>query len=140
MNYFMNQSDAGPAPFAANISQMAMRNRNFRTSVWTGDYLQMTLMCIPVCGDIGLEIHPDTDQLICVECGRAMAKMGECQQRLNLQQQLCSGDAVFVPAGMWHNIINVGKEPLKLASVYAPPHHPRGTVHRTKADAEAMEG
>ena len=132
-------SDHGPAPFAANIVCEAGQNRNFRTAFWTGCHFQMTLMSIPVCGEIGVEMHPDTDQLIRVEAGYALVCMGDCRERLDFQRRLSTGDAVFVPGGTWHNILNAGNCPLKLSSIYAPPQHSRGTVHRTKADAAANE-
>jgi mannose-6-phosphate isomerase-like protein (cupin superfamily) len=62
--------------------------------------------------------------------------MGKCKSELDFQQKVYTGDAVFVPAGFWHNIINTEKTSLKVSSIYAPPHHPRGTVQATKADAE----
>ena len=96
----------------------------------------MTLMCIPPCGEIGPEIHEDTDQLVRVEQGSAAVQMGKCEYRQDFYKNMCQGDAVFIPAGTWHNIINIGKTPLKVTSVYAPPHHPWGTVHPTKADAQ----
>ena len=101
--------------------------------------MQMTLMCIPACGDIGVEMHPDTDQLIRVEAGRATVCMGACRDKLDIHHRLGVGDAVFVPKGTWHNILNAGNCPLKLSSVYAPPHHPRGTIHATKEEAEEKE-
>lgn len=130
------RTDHGPDPYIINIEQAAVKNRNFRTTVWTGCHLQMTLMCIPPCGEIGLEIHPDTDQYIRIECGRAAVKMGGCRERLDLRCKMCRGDVVFIPAGTWHNVINTGRVPLKVSVVYAPPHHPAGTVHRTREDAE----
>ena len=133
-HYCTPQRDYGGSPFVANTEQFAMRNTNFRTAIWTGDYLQMTLMHIPPCGEVGLEIHPDTDQLIRVEQGNAVVKMGDDKKQLDFQQYANKGDAIFVPAGTWHNIINVGRSPLKLSSIYAPPHHPKGTIHRTKSD------
>jgi mannose-6-phosphate isomerase-like protein (cupin superfamily) len=126
----VKEMDFGPEPYVAEIERMAVENQNFREAIWTGEYLQMTLMSIPVCGEIGLENHQDTDQLIRVEQGRAIVKMGMCEDRLDIQKCLCSGDAVFVPAGTWHNVINAGRGMLKVSSVYAPPHHPRGTVQR----------
>lgn len=96
----------------------------------------MTLMCIPACSDISLEIHEDTDQLIRIEQGMAMVKMGDCEKDLDFQKKVYKGDSIFVPAGTWHNVINIGRSPLKLSSVYAPPHHPVGTIHRTKEEAE----
>ena len=132
--------DHGPAPFTANIPACAGNNRNFRTAFWTGQHLQMTLMCIPIRGDIGLEMHPDTDQYIRVEQGQALVCMGGTSDTLDRRCRLRDGDGVFVPSGTWHNIVNTGSCPLKLSSVYDPPHHPQGTIHCTKADAQREEG
>lgn len=134
--HYNNQMDHGPNPYVANIEQEALQNRNFRTAVWTGCHLQMTVMCIPPCGEIGLEVHGDTDQLIRVEQGRAAVRIGKCADKPDFQQNMCEGDAVFIPAGTWHNVVNIGRQALKVSSVYAPPNHPRGTVHFTRADAE----
>ena len=133
------ETDHGPKAFAANIVRAARQNQNFRTAFWTGPHLQMTLMSIPPCGEIGVELHSDTDQLIRVEEGQALVRMGDCRENLNFQCCLGVGDAVFVPSGTWHNVLNTGNCPLKLSSIYAPPHHPQGTVHRTKAEAEKEE-
>lgn len=99
----------------------------------------MTLMCIPACGDIGVEMHPDTDQFIRVEGGEALVRIGSCRENLDICHHLGAGDGVFVPCGTWHNVLNTGNCPLMLSSIYAPPQHPKGTVHRTKADAEHEE-
>lgn len=133
------KTDHGPKPFVTNITREARQNQNFRTALWTGHHLQMTLMCIPVSCDIGVENHPETDQLIRVEEGQALVRMGSGKERLDVQHRLRTGDAVFVPCGTWHNVMNTGRCPLKLSSIYAPPNHPRGTVHPTKADAEHEE-
>ena len=130
------ETDRGPKPYAANIMHTARQNHNFRTAFWSGCHLQMTLMCIPVCGDIGVEMHSDTDQFIRVEEGQAIVRMGTCKDKLDFHYRLGVGDAVFVPSGTWHNVSNTGNCPLKLSSLYAPPKHPRGTIHHTKADAE----
>lgn len=129
------ETDHGPKPFVANIMCMARQNQNFRTAFWTGCHLQMTFMCIPRCGEIGVEMHPDTDQCIRVEEGKAIVWMGTCKEKLDTQCHLNTGDAVFVPGGTWHNVVNCGNASLKLSSIYAPPKHPRGTIHRTKAEA-----
>lgn len=133
---FDRQKQQKAEPSVENVLQRAVRNTNYRTEIWTGCYAQMTLMCIPVCSDIGLEIHEDTDQIIRIEQGMGLVKMGDCKDHLDFQKEVCKGDTIFVPAGTWHNVINIGRIPLKVSSVYAPPHHPVGTIHRTRKEAE----
>ena len=135
-NYYGMQTDWNPSPCIVNVPQKAIKNTNYRTTLWTGCYAQMTLMCIPVCSDIGLEIHKDTDQIIRIEQGMAIIEMGACENLLDIQEEVCMGDTIFIPAGTWHNIINIGRMPLKLSVIYAPPHHAAGTVHCTKEDAQ----
>ena len=98
--------------------------------------MQLTLMSIPVHGDIGVEMHPDVDQFIRIESGCAKVYMGNCQNALREVETVNGNYAIIVPAGTWHNVVNVGNKPLKVYSLYAPPQHPSGTVHKTKADAE----
>lgn len=131
--------DFGPEPLIFNIDHAAKMNPNFRTTLWTGRDMQLTLMSIPAGGDIGLEIHEDVDQFIRIESGRAMVMMGQCRNDLYKKQCVDDNYAILIPAGTWHNIVNAGNTPLKLYSIYAPPQHPFGTVHRTKADAEHSE-
>lgn len=128
--------DHGPNPYVTNIHEAAMRNNNFRTALWTGEYLQLTLMSIDVCGDIGLEMHPDVDQFLRIEQGQGLVMMGEDKNNLCYQQRVCEDYAIFVPAGTWHNLINTGNIPIKLYSIYAPPNHPHGTIQVTKEDEE----
>lgn len=130
-------TDYGPEPFVVNIDSATRQNGYFRLALWTGQYLQLTLMCIR--DEIGLEIHPDTDQFIRVEEGCGLVMMGKNENNLNYQARIGKDSAVFVPAGTWHNIINCGNCPLKVYTIYAPPHHPRGTTHCTREDAEAAE-
>lgn len=120
--------DFGPNPFVAKVGQLAGCNTNFRTAIWTGEYGQMTLMCIPVHGEVGMEIHEDTDQILRVEQGFGMVYMGEHQEHMDYSVRVSQGDTIFVPAGAWHNLVNAGRVPLRLSSIYAPPHHKRGTV------------
>lgn len=131
--------DYGPDPFITNINKAARQNDKYRTALWTGQHLQLTLMSIPVGGAIGLEVHPDTNQFLRIESGSGMAMMGPAENRLYYQRPVCEGNAVFVPAGTWHNVLNTGDCPLKLYTLYAPPHHPRGTVQATKAAADREE-
>lgn len=131
--------DYGPQPFVVNIEEATKQNNTFRTALWTGSYLQLTLMSIPVEGEIGLESHPNLDQFIRIEQGQGLVKMGARKDYLDFQERVYDNFAFIIPAGKWHNLINTGYEPIKLYSIYAPPQHPRGTVHVTKADAEAAE-
>lgn len=131
--------DYGPEPYVVNIEKAARENNNFRTALWTGSHLQVTLMSIKVGEDIGLEIHPNTDQFIRIEEGQGLVKIGDRKDQLDFQRNIHDDFAIMIPAGKWHNIINTGNIPLKLYSIYAPPEHPRGTVHETKAIAEAAE-
>ncbi|HPL98643.1 MAG TPA: cupin domain-containing protein [Bacillota bacterium] len=135
----MELQDYGPEPFVVNIEEASKQNNNFRTALWTGRHLQLTLMSIRVGGDIGLEMHPDLDQFIRIEEGQGIVKMGDRKDRLNFQRKVYDDFAFIIPAGTWHNLINTGNIPIKLYSIYAPPQHPKGTVHKTKADAEAAE-
>ena len=132
----MPSIDQGPAPFVTDIEKMTRQNTNYRTALWTGPHLQLTLMCIPVGGEIGSEVHPDTDQFLRIESGSGMTMMGPAENRLSFRKPVSAGCAVFVPAGTWHNIINTGHCPLKIYTVYAPPHHPHATVQATKAAAD----
>lgn len=133
-NYHGQSQNQGPEPVVVNIQCSTQNNTNFRTVLWTGQNLQLTLMCIPVGGDIGVELHEDVDQFIRIVSGCALVKTGCNQDALPRQQQVDGNYALMIPAGTWHNIVNVGNVPLKLYSVYAPPKHPFGTIHKTKAD------
>lgn len=124
--------DYGPQPFVIDISKASKQNNTFRTALWTGSHLQVTLMSIKVGDDIGLEIHPNTDQFIRIEDGQAIVKMGKNKDNLDFQANAYDDYAIMIPAGTWHNIINTGKKPLKVYSIYAPPQHPHGVVHVTK--------
>ena len=128
--------DYGPEPFVFNIHHATVMNPNFRTTLWTGNDLQLTLMSIPVGGSIGVEIHENVDQFIRIESGYAKVYFGNREQDLREVGNINENYAILIPAGTWHNIVNIGKTPLKLYSLYAPPQHPHGTVHQTKEDAE----
>ncbi|MGG6432410.1 cupin domain-containing protein [Anoxybacillus sp. D401a] len=131
--------DYGPNPFVIQIEEATKRNNMFRTTLWTGPHLQVTLMSLRVGEDIGLEIHPGVDQFLRIEQGEGIVRMGKKKNELTFERRVGDGSAIFVPAGTWHNVMNIGNVPLKLYSIYAPPQHPAGTVHPTKADALAAE-
>jgi mannose-6-phosphate isomerase-like protein (cupin superfamily) len=135
----INLKDYGPQPYVVNIEQATTQNNTYRTALWTGCHLQVTLMSINVGEDIGLEIHPKVDQFIRIEEGQALVQMGTSKDNLDYEEKVYDDFAIMIPAGKWHNVINIGNEPLKLYAIYAPPEHPRDTVHETKAIAEAAE-
>jgi mannose-6-phosphate isomerase-like protein (cupin superfamily) len=132
-------TDQGPNPYVVDIEEATKRNNNFRTALWTGRHMQVTLMSLKPGEDIGLEVHPDVDQFLRVEQGQGIVRMGRRRNNLNIVRRIDDGTAIMVPAGTWHNVENTGNRPLKLYSIYAPPEHPRGTVHVTKAEAMAAE-
>lgn len=116
-----------------NILRMASENDDFRREVVTGPHAQVVLMAIPPGEEIGEEVHPDVDQILLFVEGRGESILdGETGS-------IGPSDLVLVRAGTRHNFRNLGDEPLRLVTVYAPPEHPAGTVHRTKAEADAAE-
>lgn len=135
----MELKDYGANPFVTNIEEATKQNSNYRTALWTGSHLQVTLMSIEVGEDIGLEVHPDIDQFLRVEEGQGLVQMGNSEDDLDFEKNAEDDDAIFVPAGKWHNVTNKGDKPLKLYSIYAPAEHPHGTVHKTRADGMAAE-
>lgn len=139
MNNNNNIKDYGPEPLVIDISKVTELNNTFRTVLWTGENLQVTLMSIAVGDDIGLEIHDTGDQFIRIEEGEGIVRMGDNKDNLDFQRRFSDDYAIMIPAGKWHNIINTGNEPIKLYAIYAPPEHPSNTVHQTKADAQASE-
>jgi mannose-6-phosphate isomerase-like protein (cupin superfamily) len=125
--------------WSADIEQATIGNTTFRTVLFTGAHTQLTVMHLEVGEEIGVEAHPHLDQFIRVEQGSASVTMGRAEDRVDETHDLADDWAVIIPAGVWHNVINTGDGPLKLYSLYSPPEHPDGTVHATKADADAAE-
>ena len=129
--------DYGKLPLVVNIDQAAKKNNTYRTALWTGKHFQITLMSINPGEDIGMEVHPTTDQFIRIEDGQGLVQMGNTKENLDFQVMAYTDYAIVIPAGKWHNVINTGHTPLKLYVIYAPPQHPFGTVQATKAIAMA---
>ena len=120
--------------YAENIERLTLRNNSFRQVLYTAPHSQLVLMALLPGEEIGLEVHPDNDQFFRVEKGQGTVVIDGQSQSIE------DGFAVVVPAGAEHNIINRSdSEPLKLYTIYAPAHHPDGTVHHTKAEAMAAE-
>ena len=120
-------------PYVANIEEETLKNGFFRKEVFTGEHLQITVMSINPGEDIGLETHPHTDQFLRVEQGSGKAIIG------GQEYEVSDAFGITIPAGMEHNVINTGTVAMKMYSIYTPPNHPVGTIHETKADADAAE-
>lgn len=118
-------------PYLADVVKLAKGNENFRQVLFTTELSQLVLMSIPVGGEIGSEIHSGIDQVLSIV-------EGEGESILNSKKdKVATGSVIVVPAGTRHNFVNTGALSLKLYTIYAPPDHAPGTVHRTKAEAEA---
>ncbi len=129
-------SDRGKEPMVVDIEGMTLENENYRTTIWTGEKLQVTVMTIQPGDDIGLEVHHGIDQFLRIEEGEGLCQMGESEDNLTFEEKVKDDFAIFVPADMWHNVTNTGDKPLKLYTIYAGPDHLPGTVHPTHEDAE----
>ena len=117
------------------IEAQTLKNAWFRQVLFTGEHAQLVVMCLQPGEEIGREMHPNVDQFFRIEQGEASFVLGENEEHL-----VRDGDAVVVPAGTHHNVMNTSKTaPLRLYTIYSPPNHPDGTVHKTKADAQAAE-
>ncbi len=131
--------DYGAEPTVLDIESYTLANENFRTVLWTGGNLQVTVMAIPVGGDVGLELHNGIDQFLRVEEGTAQVMMGDSADKLDFVKEVKDDYAIFVPAGKWHNIVNKGDKTLKIYSIYAPAEHPHGTIHKTQQESMEAE-
>ncbi len=132
----VNGKDYGKEPWIVDIEEETVKNKNFRTAMWTGQNLQMTVMSIKPGSEIGLEKHDRGDQFIRVEKGRARVLMGKSRDKMTFDKKVSDDWAIFIPEGFWHNIINIGKTPLKVYVIYAPPEHDTGTIHKTFEESE----
>lgn len=119
--------------FVGDIEELTEDNTDFRRVLYTGKNLQLVLMSIQPGSEIGEEVHDDRDQFFRVEGGKGEVLIDGRKTKIE------DDDAIIVPAGARHNVVNTGKEPLQLYTLYAPPEHKDGTVHRTKAEADAKE-
>src|SRR4051812_27849024 len=110
----MTIKDIGPQPQSFDLERATRENQNYRTVAWSGRYLQVTLMAIPEGGDIGLEMHPDTDQFLRLDAGHGRAQIGPSKNQLTLDREVSDGWCVLIPAGTWHNVTNIGDQPMQV--------------------------
>ena len=121
--------------YVGSIEKLTLGNNYFRQVLFTGKYTQLVVMCLQPSEEIGNEVHPNVDQFFRIEEGEAAFVFNGKEKH-----QVKDGDAVIVPAGTYHNVINSSKDKkLKLYTLYSPPNHPDKTVHKTKTDAEKAE-
>jgi mannose-6-phosphate isomerase-like protein (cupin superfamily) len=120
--------------YFGNIEDLTLKNSYFRQVLFTGQNCQLVLMSLKPGEEIGAEMHPNVDQFFRIEKGMAKVVVGE-----NEEHNVGDGDAIIIPAGTKHNVINTSNEDLKLYTIYSPPNHPDGTIHKTKAEAAAAE-
>ena len=122
--------------YAGHIEKQTLKNNYFRHVIFTGKHAQLVLMSLKIGEEIGNEVHKKVDQFFRIESGEAKFVLKNGKEK----HIVGNGDAIIVPAGTWHNVINNSKtKKLKLYTIYSPPNHPPGTIHRTKADAEKAE-
>ncbi len=133
------RKDMGKKPWVLNIEKDTLDNHYYREVKWTGEYMQMVLMSLKPGEVIDLELHEDIDQFIRIEQGEARVMMGETKESLLFDKTVSDDWAIFIPAGYWHEIRNVGETDLKLYSIYSPTEHPAGIRHETYEEAEAYE-
>jgi len=123
------------APYIGAIEKQTLNNNYFRQVLYTGKHAQLVVMCLQPGEEIGNEVHPNVDQFFRIEQGEATFVF-DGKDRHSAKD----GDAVIVPAGTYHNVINASQTAkLKLYTIYSPPNHPDKTVHKTKAEAEKAE-
>ena len=121
--------------YVGNIEKETLKNNYFRQVLFTGEHTQLVVMCLQPGEEIGSEVHETVDQFFRIEEGEGKFVFNRTEEHI-----VHDGDAVIVPAGTFHNVINNSKtEKLKLYTLYSPPNHPAGTVHKTKAEADAAE-
>ena len=130
----IKEGDAKMTGYVGNIEKQTSKNNYFRQVLFTGKNAQLVIMCLQRGEEIGDEVHPNVDQFFRIEQGEAKFIFNEKEEHI-----VHDGEAVIVPAGTFHNVINTGKGRLKLYTVYSPPNHPDGTVHKTKAEASKAE-
>lgn len=119
--------------YYGNIEELTVANDNFRQVLYTAKHCQLVLMALPVGGEIGAEIHDENDQFFRFEAGEGKVVIDDNEYLVK------DGDAIIVPAGANHNVINTGDEPLKLYTIYSPAHHKDGIVRATREEANANE-
>ena len=119
--------------YHSNIEKQTLDNADFRKVLFTGQHCQLVVMTLQAGEEIGTEVHPKVDQFFRIEQGQAKFIIDGQDFQAN------ADEAVIIPAGSEHNVINTGSDQLRLYTIYSPPNHPDGTIHATKAEADQYE-
>jgi mannose-6-phosphate isomerase-like protein (cupin superfamily) len=125
--------------WVGDVERATLDNDTFRTVLFTGEHTQLTVMRLGPGEDIGREAHSHLDQFLRIEQGSARVELGRGEDEIDETHEVEGDWAIIVPAGVWHNVVNTGSGDVKLYSLYSPPEHPDGTVHRTREDADRAE-
>lgn len=125
--------------WVGDIEEHTLQNETFRTVLHTGEHSQLVVMSIKPGDEIGWEAHGHLDQFVRLEQGKGRLDLGTGKDSVDEQHDIEDDWAFIVPAGIWHNVVNTGDVDLRLYTIYTPPEHPDGTVHQTKAEADAAE-
>lgn len=129
-----------PVVWSDNIEKLTNANMNWRNVIYTSDKLQISLMSVPPNEELGSEVHPENDQFFRIESGQGKLVIGKSSASNHQEFLLTDGSAAVVPHGIWHNVINTSAtDPLKLYTLYGPPHHPLGTMHSSHAEEISRE-
>lgn len=128
--------DRGNSPSVVRLDEISRTNENYRNVLWTGEGVQLSVMSLPAGDEVGLERYADVDRFIKITDGHGEISMGTDKDKLYLKEPLAAGYAVIVPRGVWHNLKNTGRVPLKIYSLSAPKMYPYGTVQSHKSDAK----
>ncbi|WP_028273170.1 cupin domain-containing protein [Atopococcus tabaci] len=122
-------------PYVVDLNAMIEKNKHYRTTIWTGENMQLIAMSIAPHEEAGLEVHRQADQFILIEEGMGLCRMGAEKDEISFERTLMKDTAIFIPMNTWHNIINTGDTPLDLYTIYSGPEYDPGTIHKTKAEA-----
>lgn len=122
----------GSVPYVTDLRQAVLNNTHFFAARWTSRSIQFAHMSVPTNTETGLDVHYSSDRFFYVEQGEASVTMGFCQECIDIQTNVHNGHAIIIPAGVWHNVINISNSDLKMYTIYAPAFHSHNAVYRTK--------
>ncbi|WMC92026.1 cupin domain-containing protein [Kineothrix sp. MB12-C1] len=129
-----NESSQGSVAYITDLRQETIDNTLFYTTRWTSKNMQFALMSVPVNTETGLDVHYNSDQFFYIEQGEAFIFMGSCYDCINIQHHVFEGYSIIIPAGVWHNVVNIGGIDLKMFSIFTPAMHTYNTVFRTSQE------